>query len=121
MGLEAQEENNRNFLTYKGEVHPTPNAYYGVDFVKIHPDNSGKLPVGNFHSYENWGDTLSTFIGLVLINVDTLYSGNYDEMDISSGTISIAQSPGGYLISYEIVGENGETVIGEYEGAVIRN
>jgi hypothetical protein len=144
-----KDEKNQNFFTYQGEIHLTPTAYYGVeadgieltissfnyddstneysgsgsgvDFVKIKSDNSGKLPIGTFHSFETWGDTLSAFIGIVLINVDTLYSGNYDELDIKSGTISISESDNGYLVNYEIIIENGEMIKGEYEGNVIRN
>lgn len=144
-----KEEKNQNFFTYKGEIYLTPTAYYGVeadgieltissfnydnstneysgsgsgvDFVKLHSDNSSELPIGTFHSFETWGDTISTFLGIVLINVDTLYSGNYDELDINSGTINISESANGYLINYEIVIENGEIIIEEYEGEVIRN
>jgi len=146
---EKTEEPNLNYFLYENVERYTPNASYGVqndgieltissfnynyttneysgsgngiDFVKIKATYVDKLPVGNYQSFVNWGDTNSNFIGEVLLNVDTLFSGNYLELEIKSGNISISESPKGYLIKYEIILEDNHTIKGQYEGTVLKN
>jgi hypothetical protein len=136
-------------FTYKGTEYQTPNAYYGVendgieltisnfeynpltseysgsgsglDFVKIKSATTSKLPVGTFRTPESWGDTLSAYLGIAVMNVDTLYSGNYVPRYFKSGMISIAESSKGYLITYEVITDENQAIKGSYEGAVIRN
>jgi len=140
---------NANYFSYQGTKHYTPNAFYvvesngielvissfiydsstgeysgsgdGVDFVKLKSSYTNKLPVGTFQSYINWGDTASNFLGLMLMDVDKLYYGNYTEWEINSGFVSISESPKGYLITYEVFVDDTIQIKGTYEGSVIKN
>lgn len=138
---------NNNYFTYQGKQYSTPKAYYGVekdgieltistfiynsgeysgsgngvDFVKLKSNGSSSLPLGTFQSFINWGDTSSSFIGEILIDVDTLYSGNYPELKIKSGSVTISASSQGYSIMYDLVNEEGKNIKGQYYGAVLKN
>jgi hypothetical protein len=140
---------NNNYFTYQGKQYSTPKAYYGVendgieltissfiynpgsgeysgsgngvDFIKLKSNGSSNLPLGTFQSFINWGDTTSSFIGEILIDVDTLYSGNYPELKMKSGSVTIAASSQGYSIRYDLVNEEGKNIKGQYDGAVLRN
>ena len=146
---EREEEVNNNFFIYQGTKHYTPFAYYGiendgielnissfnynpstgeysgsgngVDFIKLKSMVPGKFPIGTFQSYVNWGDTASRFLGIALMNVDALYSGNYKEWDLKSGSVTISEGPKGYIITYEVFIEDSVLIKGQYEGNVIKN
>lgn len=144
-----EKDDPQNYFTYQGKEYQTPKAYYGVesdgielaivsfnydeasgefsgpgsgvDFVKIKSATTNKLPVGTFQTPVTWGDTLSNFLGIALVDIDSLYSGNYTEKLLKSGTITISESSIGYLIKYEIVTDENEAIKGSYEGSVIKH